>query len=234
MPVWPLNVICRCVEAACCYCINLMRSLSIPASKTVVVRDIHVFLCFLCQTDSLEKGGKRQVWCFLLLTSRRREEQMTGNGFKACNTLTMLSQELFPSDLSMGELSDTSSAVLTRRYRSLIEVGLSLPSSPMILFSMGQWEVGGGGGEPPLEDTALVGLLFASCCSTERMLRLKLFYAWLHSLFYSSASYLRPFSRSPSISQFRLFLKPLMQQEGRKASVTVCDCSEYCGGPVVE
>lgn len=54
------------------------------------------------------------------------------------NTLTMLSQELFPSDLSMGELSDTSSALLTRRYRSLIEVGLSLPGSPMILFCMGQ------------------------------------------------------------------------------------------------
>lgn len=68
----------------------------------------------------------------------KREEQMTENRSQACNSLTMLSQELFPSDPSMGELSDTSSAVLTRRYRSLIEVGLSLPSSPMILFSMGQ------------------------------------------------------------------------------------------------
>lgn len=46
-------------------------------------------------------------------------------------------------DPSTAELSDTSSAVLTRRCRALIEVGLSHPCSPMILFSMGQWEVGG-------------------------------------------------------------------------------------------
>lgn len=72
------------------------------------------------------------------------------------------------------------------------------------------------GGGIPLEDPALVGLLFASCCSTERMLRLKLFYAWLNSLFYSSASYLQLFSLSPSVFQFRPFLKPLMQEERRK------------------
>lgn len=43
-----------------------------------------------------------------------------------------------PCDLSTAELSDTSSAVLTRHRRALIEVGLSRPCSPMILFSMGQ------------------------------------------------------------------------------------------------
>lgn len=90
------------------------------------------------------------------------------------------------------------------------------------------------GGGNPLEDTALVGLVFASCCSTERMLRLKLFYAWLNSLFYSSASYLWPFFLSPSSFHFRLFLKPLMQQEGWKASVTAWNHNEYWGGPVVE
>lgn len=63
------------------------------------------------------------------------------NRSKACKTLTVLSQELIfflPCDLSTAELSDTSSAVLTRRCRALIEVGLSHPCSPMILFSMGQ------------------------------------------------------------------------------------------------
>lgn len=54
----------------------------------------------------------------------------------------MLSQEVIfffsPCDLSTDELSDTSSAVLKRRRRALIEVGLSHPFSPMILFSMGQ------------------------------------------------------------------------------------------------
>lgn len=62
---------------------------------------------------------------------------------KARKTLTVLSMELFffsflPCDLSTAELSDTSSAVLTRHCRALIEVGLSRPCSPMILFSMGQ------------------------------------------------------------------------------------------------
>lgn len=41
-------------------------------------------------------------------------------------------------DPSTAELPDTSSAVLTRRRRGLIEVGLSHPLSPMILSSMGQ------------------------------------------------------------------------------------------------
>lgn len=44
----------------------------------------------------------------------------------------------FPCDPSAAELFDTSSAVLTRRRRTLIEVGLSHPCSPMIFFSMGQ------------------------------------------------------------------------------------------------
>lgn len=88
-----------------------------------------------------KRTKKWYVWCFQLAASWRRGDDK--NRPRPCNTLTVLSQELFPSDLSMGELSDTSSALLTRRYRSLIEVGLSLPSSPMILFSMGQWEVGG-------------------------------------------------------------------------------------------
>lgn len=148
----------RCVEAAWCYWMNLMRCLSSPESKTVVGRDTSVFLCFLPWTDSAkEKNKKWYVWWFLLAASWRRGDDK--NRPKPCNTLTMLSQELFPSDLSMGELSDTSSALLTRRYRSLIEVGLSLPSSPMILFSMGQWEVGGSPGGPGIGRIAICLLL---------------------------------------------------------------------------
>lgn len=90
------------------------------------------------------------------------------------------------------------------------------------------------GGGNLLEDLALVGLLFASCCSMERMLRLKLFYAWLNPLFYSSASYLQLFSLSPSVFQCGPFLKPLIQEERRKASVTLRKSNEYCECPVVE
>lgn len=50
------------------------------------------------------------------------------------------------------------------------------------------------GGGNPLEYSALVGLLFASCRPFREDVRLKLFYAWLTSLFHSSASYLLLFS----------------------------------------
>lgn len=66
------------------------------------------------------------------------------------------------------------------------------------------------GGGNPLEDTALVGLLFASCCSTERMLRLKLFYAWLNSLL--------PFNVIPSaLFSFSLYL-PILTLETSHAA----------------
>lgn len=71
--------------------------------------------------------------------TKAEQKQMSNTG----ETLTLLSQDEFPCDLSTAELSDTSSAALTRRRRALIEVGLSQPRSPMILFSMGQWKVGG-------------------------------------------------------------------------------------------
>lgn len=102
------------------------------------------FFCPVCSVElTLQKTKEKCDMCDVFYFQPVEEWQMKENRSNACNTLSMLSQEVFPSDLSMGELSDTSSAVLTRRYRSLIEVGLSLPSSPMILFSMGQWEVGG-------------------------------------------------------------------------------------------
>lgn len=74
---------------------------------------------------------------------------------------------------------------------ALIEVGSSRPGSPMILFSMGQWEVCVcvAWGEPPW--VCSIGAI-AICLVPPHWedVRLKLFYAWLNSLFHSSASYL--------------------------------------------
>lgn len=84
--------------------------------------------------------------CWPLIEKRHVERQgEKKKRSKACKTLSVLTQEVFyfPCDLSMPELSDTSSGVLTRHCCALIEVGLSHPCSPIILFSMGQWEVGG-------------------------------------------------------------------------------------------
>lgn len=102
------------------------------------------------------------------------------NRSNACKTLTVLSQELFFFSLwsISAELSDTSSAVLTRHSRALIEVGLSHPCSPMILLSMGQWKLG----EPPWV-YSIGGIAICLLPSHWEDVRLKLFYAWLNSLF---------------------------------------------------
>lgn len=98
------------------------------------------------------------------------------------------------------------------------------------------------GGGNPLEYMALVGLLFASYRPTERMLDwsyfmlgLTLSSTLLHriSCFFSSSLFFF-FLLYPTAPPIPPFLKPLMQQEGRKASVTVWNYCDFYGGPAVE
>lgn len=86
------------------------------------------------------------------------------------------------------------------------------------------------GGGNPLEYAALVGLLFAFCCPTERMLDWSYFMLGLTLsstlLHHISCSLLSLLFFHCITQRIPPFLKPLMQQEGRKASVTVWN---YCG-----
>lgn len=95
-------------------------------------------------------------------------------------------------------------------------------------------------GGMPLEYTALVGLLFASCRPTERMLDWSYFMLGLtlssFLLHHISCSllFLPLFSLSPTTPPIPQFLKLLMQQEGRKASVTLWNYCDFHGGPAIE
>lgn len=153
------------------------------------------------------------------------------NRSKACETLTVLSQELLFSFL-WSIHGWTLWHLICRADETLLCLNWSgfvsslLSHDPLLYGS-----VRGGGN--PLEYTALVGLLFASCRPTERMLDWSYFMLGLTL----SSTRLHHISRSllflpffffcstlpfPPISPF---LKPLMQQERRKASVTVWN---YC------
>lgn len=201
----------RCVEAAWCYWMNLMRSLSIPESKTVVGRDTSVFpllppLNWLCRRKA------QKVICLMFsigsqLEKGRRQNQAQAVQHPDCAEPGIVSQRSIHGWTLWHLICSADETLPFLNWSGFVSSQLS--HDPLLYGSVR-------GGGIPLEDPVLVGLLFASCCSTERMLRLKLFYAWLNSLFYSSASYLQLFSLSPSVFQFRPFLKPLMQEERRK------------------
>lgn len=151
---------------------------------------------------------------------------------QACKTLTVLSQELFFSLWSIHgwtlwhlicRADETSPCLNWSGFVS------SLLSHDPLLYG----SVRGGGN--PLEYMALAGLLFASYRPTERMLDwsyfmlgLTLSSTLLHHIS-CSLLFLPLFFLNPTTPPIPPFLKPLMQQEGRKASVTVwnyCDFME--------
>lgn len=172
--------------------------------------------------DHRKKYRKEGEW-----EKKRKQKE----SYKTCKTLSVLSQELFFSLWSIHSWTlwhlicradETSPCLNWSGFVSSL-----LSHDPLLYGSMR-------GGGNPHEYTALVGLLFASYRPTERMLDwsyfmlgLPLSSTLLHRIFCSLR--LPPFFFSFCPPPIPLFLKPLMQQEGRKASVTVwnyCDFME--------
>lgn len=123
-----------------------MRSLSIPDSTRPVRRDVGGCADIPAK---LTLQGRQKILDVILCFHPLKEWQRDGEWDKGGTEKQVQGMQdpdcaepgtvfFLPCDLSTAELSDTSSAVLTRRCRALIEVGLSHPCSPMILFSMGQ------------------------------------------------------------------------------------------------
>lgn len=203
-------------------------------SKRPVRRDISV------SADIPTNWPCRNINFFRLLKERwRADKGEQKERSKACRTLTVLSQELFFFFFSLWSIrSWTLWHLICRADEASLRLNWSgfvsslLSHDPLLYGS-----VRGRGN--PLEYTALVGLLFASCRPTERMLDwsyfmlgLPLSSTLLHRIFCSLL--FLSFFPLPHRSLDPPFLKPLKQQEGRKASVTLWNYCDFYGGPAVE